>query len=125
MKYLKLYEEIDRFKEFIIVKSKLNDGVDYFLLHIISFENYQIEYDSYVPINVTGVKGRKTSYWEKFLDTTYDSFDFSYKFIKNKTSIDNLIIFFQSYSEEECYYKLKELVEILVSANKYNLLWNI
>ena len=121
MKYLKLYEEIDRLKEFIIVKSKLNDDIDYFILHVISFENNYVEYDTYVPVNVTNVQGRKLSYWEKFLDTKYDSFNFFYELANNKTSIDNLIIIFQSDSEEECYYKLKELVELLVVAQKYNI----
>jgi len=103
MKHLKIYEEQNTIKEWALVKSRLNNQIDYFLVHITDIDDEMIKYDKFKVLNLKD-KNEKEDY-------NYINID------KWVVAMDNLIFIFESDNEIDCLNFFKTLVEI----DKYNL----
>lgn len=110
MKYIKTYESFEniQIKEYIIAKSKLNDEYNYFFIHVIAADENFINYDKYAILDNMEL----TDNIKEQLEEHYEDWSKS----DNNVELDNLIIYFQADTEEECY----DTIET-ISSKKYNL----
>ena len=98
MKHLKLYEEQNSIKEWIIVQNQI--GKSHFLLHITNSDKNYIYYDKYIILTM------KDTYLNQ-----------NYLTRKRRLDINDIYVVFQSDNESDCIEYLKKIIEF----KKYNL----
>ena len=98
MKHLKIYEEQNSTKEWLIIQNQSSKS--HFLLHITNSDKNYIYYDKYIILTM------KDTYLNQ-----------NYLTSKRRLDINDIYVVFQSDNESDCIEYLKKIIEF----KKYNL----